>query len=66
LTAESRAGFFALEIVLLLCQSEDSADYAFDVFQGVAAQLARSNLIQPTLDVVGACVFQPNDRTERF
>ena len=38
-------GVLSLEIVLLLCQSENSADYALDVFQGVAAELARSNLI---------------------
>ena len=53
-------GVFPLEIILLLCQSENSADYALDVFQSVAAQLARSNLIQPALNVVRPRVLQPN------
>jgi len=43
---------FPLEIVLLLCQSENSANYTLDVLQCVAAELPRSNLIQPTLHVV--------------
>ena len=53
-------GVLSLEIILLLRQCENSADYALDVFQSVAAQLARSDLIEPALDVVGPRVLQPN------
>jgi hypothetical protein len=50
-------GVFTLEIILLLCQREDSADYAFDVFQSIAAELACANLIEPTLNVICSRVF---------
>jgi hypothetical protein len=59
-------GVFPLEIVLLLCQSENAADRALDVLQGVAAELGRSDLIQPSLDVVGSSLLEPNLSAERL
>jgi hypothetical protein len=44
----------SLEVVLLFGQLEDCADDALDVLQGVAAQFALADLIQPALDVVGS------------
>jgi hypothetical protein len=35
------------------------ADDALDVFENVAAQLGRPDLIQPALDVVRSRIFQP-------
>src|ERR1035441_7878064 len=55
-----------LEIVLLLCQGESAADRALDVLQRVAAQFGRSDLIQPSLDVVGSSILQPNLSAERL
>lgn len=55
-----------MEIVLLLCQSENAADRALDVLQGVAAELGRSDLIQPSLDVVGSSLLEPNLSAERL
>jgi hypothetical protein len=54
------AGFSPWEIILLLCQGGNSADHALNVFEGVTAQLARSNLIEPALNVVRSRVLQPN------
>ena len=53
-------GVFTLEIVLLLCKRENATNYTLDVFESVATELARPDLVQPTLYVEGSRIFEPN------
>lgn len=61
------AQVFALEIVKLLCQSENPTDDALDMPEGIAAELAGfADLHEPTLRDVFPSVLEPLLAADEF